>query len=357
MLARPFVLALGLGLALPASASAREAVHLRLEAPSCTTEEALRTELATLGGKVARPAAEPARSFDVRVAHTEGGYDARLVVTERNGERRERSTVQRSCAEATRSAALLVALALADAEATADDDDAAPPPAPMRAPATPPVSEPVSDLAAPWPAAAERPIVAAGRSKDSGGVALLGAFGGSPAVHDGTMALGGRVLGVARVYRGLRLGGTLGASREREDHTGAAALRTAEGWSTRAGAVVALGAPWDDSVLGIAAEAGISGGASSRKTMPRLDGSGGASLDCRIDDAAPGGMGCFDGSRSAARQVSVIGPYAAGSLALQIPLSAPVRPMTAFTVLARGDERENVQVMVNWEVGLVWQAW
>lgn len=326
-------------LALPSAARASEAVRLVVDATPCATEETVRAELDALGARIAPAEGGLARTFDVRVAkaEAEAGYDARLVVRDFAQGDRERSIRRPSCAEATRSAALLIALALdergADAASTLAPDP-----------------EPSS----PWPTPAEAPRVPPG-TRDSGGVALLGGVGLAEAGGGGMMtAWSGRALAVARVGHGLRVGGTLAAASEGEDRIGKVTVQRLDGGGIRAGAVAGWGAPWDDSIFGLGIEAGLSYGWRLGSSFSRV---GAASQTCLAGTTDPEGLSCYDDARGRAERRDFVSPYGGLSIFFQVPLRLPVRPVAAWTFLGRGGPTGAFQLVGAGELGLVWQAW
>jgi hypothetical protein len=341
--------------ALPLSARAGEpeGIRLTLDAPpECLAERDLAAQVDALGAhwRLAR-SDERARAFEVTIAPERDSYTARLIVRDLVGETTERTVMSPRCSDAAKSVALLVALALDEAEIAHAD----------------PARE--ERLASPgqpfWPAPAEddaptggvRVIRGRAGRQGSGGLVLTGIYGRS--LYGGSMDVAGaRTYAAARVSGSTRIGASLAFASETERSVVAGnTLYESSGWTGRAGAIVGWGAPWNDTVIGFLGEGGVALGQQSGRASRDLASVGRECSTAGTSSIASIEGRCFDTGHSAPSSVRSLSPFAAMSLVLQIPWKAPVRPVAGFTTTAVfGGERVAV-MSVTGDLGFVWQAW
>jgi hypothetical protein len=341
--------------AVPTLAHAREtsdeAIRLTLDAPpSCLVEADLVGHVAALGGHMRTPTErERARTFAVTVAREpdRDRFTARLVVHDLVGQTTERTVTTTRCAEAARSVALLVALALdTETEMPRDTDASATDEEPAAAPTLSFWPAPASDDSPTGGMRITRPRH--GR-RGSGGLVVTGMYGRSPVPGGGMHVSGVRAYGAMRVASGMRVGASLAvASETQREVIEGSTYYESSGWSARAGAIVGWGAPWSDVVVGFVGEAGIATGKQTGIASPAGIG---------VTSSACSATRCFDTDRSARSSVRSWSPFAAGSLVLQIPWKAAIRPVAGFTTTATFGSERVASVSVTGDVGFVWQAW
>jgi len=309
------LVALAFGAMLGSSSAARAADEpvrlLYMAPPGCASEAELRERIAASGGELGAQLPEiPARAFVVTIDNGPP-FVGRLVVRDLFGRETQRTVSSASCDDVTRSLALFVTLAL----------DAARyehlPPAPVLH-ARPPREEPSPDVAPaardPW--------------EDAGGIAASAfALGGS----DGGGLAGARVLTLSRPLGELRYGGALALSRANRvapDPVDPTSLTGIDGNALQAGAVVALGGPWSDAGIGLAAELGMLLAQEKRRMV--------------------------SGPLVTAQSASA---YVCAALRFHLTLTGPVRPFIGFDAMWVPTYYADSRVFLGVEAGLAWRAW
>lgn len=338
-----------IALTIPSSARAGEpeGIHLTVDAPPrCVAKEALVAQIEALGAhsRIARRD-EWVRAFAVMIAPEGERYRARLVVRDRTGDSTERTVVGRDCNEAAKSAALLVALALDDAEAPPTEPADAPPPSS----GTPRSPGPLF-----WPAPASDDSPTGGvqilrlprHRRGSGGVVASASLGAGNGVRNGA-----RVYGAARISESTRIGASVALSslQGRENFADRTLYQT-NGWLGRAGAIIGWGAPWNDAVVGFVGEVGLAVTRVHGTASPQMGASQWSSSSLCSSE-------CFDTARRTSTSSVSVTPYVAPSLVLQIPWKASLRPVLGVTTLAVLGSGQAFTMAVMGDVGLVWQAW
>jgi hypothetical protein len=322
-----------------ARAAELEPVRFELASPpGCVDEAALRADVSALGGHFRDANLDDrARRFriDVSILPTKE-VSARLTVEDLAFRPHVREAHGSDCAEVSRSLALFVATALDERdEAPANDG-----PAPVSAaPRIWPAPAPGADATEPAPRVG------------AGGIAATVFASG---LTSATSSEGIRIHGVARVVGTTRFGLAAAAARESWGNLGPHTLERADGTSTRAGAVVGWGAPWNDNVVGFTAEAGVEWGEHRGTTTPV------------VADSQPAtgsyctGSRCmsFDSTRTRDKGWSFVSPYVASQLVFQVPLKKlPIRPIAALGGLWVPIAAGGASFATTIEGGLAWQAW
>jgi hypothetical protein len=322
-----------------ATAGEVEAVRLSVDAPKkCVAHDDIVAQVEALGGHLRESVDERrVRELAVVVSRDHEELDVSLVVRDLVGRATQRRTKSPDCKHATKAASLLVALALDDAAeaAPAPRADAQLSPAFWPAPAT--IDTPTSG--GHYETVVDR--------LGSGGL-LVSGIAGMVMADAVDLTLGIRALGVARVVDTTRLG--LGLSLVHENRTVIrehSTVRTG-GWSGRLGAAVAWGAPWDDSVVGFAAEAGVAGGRQAGLSYSTTD-----TIYCSSYD---GSHGCEHDPR---RESDVfVSPFGSASLLFQVPLRKwRLRPIGGVGAVYVPLEPYRGTFSMEWTLGAVWQGW
>ncbi len=308
-----FVLAFVM-LAIPSrawAAAGGEAIRLVVDAPNgCLTEGELVDEVERLGTRLrVAEEGERARRFDVRIVPEGDHVVARLTVRDLVGRETVRSVENATCAEAGRSASLLVSLAV-------DEESEKIPPGP-------PEERPYR-----WPQPVTRevdaPVAPPATRIGSGGIAVS-AFRGWGNGRPGATLYGAKTYAAWR-YGLTRIGGTVAF--QRDDDT----VMNTRATSGRLGAVIGWGAPWSDAIVGFLGEAGATTGAAETIEL--------------------------GSSRIRTVTTRYAAPYAAASLVLQLPWQYTVRPVVGLgAVWSPGGYASRLDVAFAADMGVVWQAW
>jgi hypothetical protein len=309
------------GLAIPTTAfageSREEAIRLVVDAPpECLTEDQLVVEVGRLGGHVRRAdEGERARRFDVTIGAERDHFAARLTVRDLVGRETVRSVENATCADAGRSAMLLVSLALDEEPET-----------------EPPLRE-AEPFRWPEPAISDAPAGAAHPRQPpsgSGGVAISGMYGfrnGRP----GTEVYGARTYAAWRLGV-TRLGTTMAIQRDEDSLPGTSQPASRRGMSGRAGGIIGWGAPWNDSIVGFIGEVGVAAGEMETRES-------------------------WHGPTTTTERFTR--PYAGAWLIFQLPWKQAVRPViglgTVWTPM--GHDYYDLPVIFAGDLGIVWQAW
>jgi hypothetical protein len=144
-------------------------------------------------------------------------------VRDLTGEATERTVTSPRCADAAKSAALLVALSLDDAVVTREEA----PPTPALTPASLTF----------WPAPAADAVPRPSGRQGSGGLVLAGIVG--------PQNRGVRAIAAGRISSGTRIGGslTVATATDQRSTAGHVSLES-RGWVSRVGGIIGWGAPW-----------------------------------------------------------------------------------------------------------------
>jgi hypothetical protein len=150
---------------------------------------------------------------------------------------------------------------------------------------------------------------------------------------------GATVLGVAPPLGGTRFGLVAGFSSDSiADSKGSLQAVVAQGYSGRLGALASWGAPWNESVVGLALEAGVRAGIergtewSAARLTTICQELGMYPYSFGVEEAAENCLG--PGTR---KRWAFASPYVGGTLFLQALPSLPVHPLLGLTLLWTGD--------------------
>jgi len=309
-----------------------EAIHFGYAAPpGCPAETELLSMASDMGGvfRLAAPE-EAARTLAAVIERTDHGFSGSLSVRSIAGDERVRTVTCGRCESAVRALALIMAMALEDAEPTPSAEEPAPPPAER------PRTEAGPSHAAP-----------AAEPDDSGGIAAMALWTGFSWTPTGA--------GVMAVSPGTtRVGGVVAVTTESVDEpryqvSPSELLALGQSRSARLGALAAWGAPWShDDWFGFTAEGGLRGGVVHGAVCPTAPYPSDTECTSSGNPRAPA---------PTPRTWRFLSPYVAGTLALQVLPRLPVRPFLALTFLLGGDYRGSTSGTLSLDAGIAWRSW